>query len=134
MKNVVFDSFALLSFVFNESGADLVADYLKKALEDKKKIFISTVNWSEVMYRVIRAQGGKAWKTAQSHLRDLPMEIVDADLALSEAAAEFKASNKMSLADAYAAALAKIKNAELVTGDAEFKPLEGILKSIVWLK
>ena len=134
MKNAVFDSFALLSFIFNESDADLVADYFKKALVDKKRIFISTVNWSEVMYRVIRVQGRSAWKTVQSHLHDLPIEIVDADLALSEAAAEFKAAHKMSLADAYAAALTKIKGAELVTGDPEFKPLESALRGIVWLK
>ena len=31
----------------------------------------------------------------------------------------------MGLADAFAAALAKEKKAELVTGDPEFKPLEG---------
>ena len=134
MKNAVFDSFALLSFIFNESDAGLVGDYFKKALVDKKRIFISTVNWSEVMYRVIRAQGRTAWKTVQSHLHDLPIEIVDADLALSEAAAEFKADHKISLADAYAAALTKIKKAELVTGDPEFKPLQGTLKGIVWLK
>ncbi|MDZ8118208.1 type II toxin-antitoxin system VapC family toxin [Pontiella agarivorans] len=134
MKNAVFDSFALLSFIFNESDADRVAEYFKKALVDKKRIFITTVNWSEVMYRVIRAQGRNAWKTVQTHLHDLPIEIIDADLALSEAAAEFKAEYKMSLADAYAAALTKIKKAELVTGDPEFQPLEEKLKAIVWLK
>jgi predicted nucleic acid-binding protein len=39
----------------------------------------------------------------------------------------------MSYADAFAAALAKIKNAELVTGDPEFKALEKEIK-INWLK
>ena len=37
------------------------------------------------------------------------------------------------LADAFAAALAKEKKAELVTGDPEFKPLEKEIK-INWLK
>ncbi len=41
---------------------------------------------------------------------------------------------KMSLTDAYVAALTKIKKAELVSGDPEFKPLEGSLKVIVWLQ
>lgn len=133
MKNVVFDSFALLSLIFDEPDAEVVADYLKKALQDKKRIYISAVNWAEVMYRTIRAQGKSAWKTVQAHLHDLPIEIVDANLVLSESAAEFKAGNKISLADAYAAALTKSKKAELVTGDPEFKPLEGVLKNIVWL-
>lgn len=38
-----------------------------------------------------------------------------------------------SLADAFAAALAKGMNAELVTGDPEFKPLEKELR-IHWLR
>jgi predicted nucleic acid-binding protein len=40
----------------------------------------------------------------------------------------------MSLADAFAAALANQQKAELVTGDKEFKPLESVLKKIIWLK
>jgi predicted nucleic acid-binding protein len=39
---------------------------------------------------------------------------------------------KMSLADAFAAALAKEKKAELITGDVEFKALEREIK-IHWL-
>lgn len=47
--------------------------------------------------------------------------------------ANFKARFKMSLADAFAAALAKEKQAELVTGDPEFKALEKEIK-VAWLK
>ena len=38
----------------------------------------------------------------------------------------------MSYADCFAAALAKINNAELITGDREFKEVEGEVK-VVWL-
>ena len=51
----------------------------------------------------------------------------------SALAAEFKTRFKLSLADAFAAALAKEKKAELVTGDPEFKALEKEIK-INWLK
>jgi predicted nucleic acid-binding protein len=58
---------------------------------------------------------------------------VDADdLELVRQAAAFKATWKMSYADCFAAALAKIKNAELVTGDREFKQLARDVK-IHWL-
>ena len=53
--------------------------------------------------------------------------------ALADIAADFKARFKMSLADAFAAALAKEKKAELVTGDPEFRPLHQEIK-IHWLK
>ena len=48
------------------------------------------------------------------------------------AATVFKARHRLSLADALAAALAKEKKAELVTGDPEFKALEKEIK-IAWL-
>jgi hypothetical protein len=44
-----------------------------------------------------------------------------------------KAAHDLGLADAFAAALAKSKKAELVTGDLEFKALEKEFK-ISWLK
>ncbi len=52
---------------------------------------------------------------------------------LADSAADFKARFRISLADAFAAALAKEKKAELVTGDLEFKPLESEIR-INWLK
>ena len=51
---------------------------------------------------------------------------------LADIAADFKARHSISLADACAAALAKEKNADLVTGDPEFKSLEREL-GIRWL-
>jgi predicted nucleic acid-binding protein len=48
-------------------------------------------------------------------------------------AADFKARFKISLADAFAAALAKEKKAQLVTGDLEFKSLEKEIR-ISWLR
>ena len=56
-----------------------------------------------------------------------------ADLTLARQAAIYKAMHKMSYADCFAAALAKVKNAELLTGDPEFKSLEKEVK-INWLK
>ncbi len=53
--------------------------------------------------------------------------------ALADTAADFKARFKLSLADAFAAALAREKKAELATGDPEFRLLEQEIK-IHWLK
>ena len=52
---------------------------------------------------------------------------------LADTAADFKARFKLSLADAFAAVLAKERRADLVTGDLEFKPLEKEIK-VQWLK
>jgi hypothetical protein len=56
-----------------------------------------------------------------------------ADGRLADLAADFKTRFKLSLAHAFAPALAKLRNAELVTGDPEFEAVEGEIK-IGWLK
>ena len=66
-------------------------------------------------------------------LQGLPIDFHSTTRVLADTAADFKARFKISLADAFAAALAKEKKAELVTGDPEFKPLEKEIK-IYWLK
>ena len=134
MKSVVFDSYAVLALLFDEAGAAQVADLLAEANQAEFHISISVMNWAEVKYQMLRRRGVVAWEQSRNHLLGLPIEIVPADLALAEAAAEYKAAHKMSLADAFAAALANQQKAELVTGDKEFKPLESVLKKIIWLK
>ena len=53
-------------------------------------------------------------------------------LTLAKQAAIGKATHQMSYANCFAAALAKQKNAELITGDPEFKAVEKEIK-INWL-
>jgi predicted nucleic acid-binding protein len=62
----------------------------------------------------------------------LSVKIVSVDQELSELAGELKAVKKMSLADGFAAALAKREKAEIYTGDSEFKTVEREIK-VVWL-
>jgi len=68
-------------------------------------------------------------------LSRLPINVVGVgdDLTLARQAATYKATRKLSYADCFAAALAKARNAELVTGDPEFKALEKEIK-VTWLK
>lgn len=133
MKNTVFDSYAVLAYLFDEQGAPVVIEHLRRALEEKEQVFISSVNWAEVGYQCIRRSGIAEWKSTQARLLEFPIEVVETDLSQTEQAAEFKAEHKMSLADAYAAALAVQKKAELLTGDPEFKAVEAKLKKIIWL-
>jgi len=62
----------------------------------------------------------------------MAIDIVDADWEITCQAAVFKAVGNISNADCFAAALAKAKDTEVVTGDKEFKVLEGKI-GIVWL-
>jgi predicted nucleic acid-binding protein len=80
---------------------------------------------------------GASEKTAEQKAVEIaatPIEIVQVgpDLRLARQAAIFKARGKISFADCFAAALAKLENAELVTGDREFRQVEKEVK-IHWL-
>ena len=133
MAAKVLDAHALMAFFKGEEAADIVEHIILKATEEKVRLYLCVVNWGEVYYGIWRAGGKAAADEATADISRMPIELVDADLHLSKQAAIYKATNKMSYADAFAAALAKVKNAELVTGDAEFKPLEKEIK-INWLK
>lgn len=128
----VLDSYALIAFLENEAGADKVAEYLKSARDHDKPLYMSVVNWGEVYYILTRVTDKETALEAMRTIETLPIEIIMADKEITMIAAEFKANNKMSYADCFAAALATVKKAELITGDKEFKQVERDMK-VVWI-
>jgi predicted nucleic acid-binding protein len=133
MKPVVLDASALLAMFFGEPGMEKMRDLFHKATEADRPVFISAVNWAEVLYRMERKQGKTGWETARQFESTTPLETVPVGRELAEAAALLKNEHNLGLADAFAAALAKEKKAELITADLEFKALEKEIK-IAWLK
>jgi uncharacterized protein len=129
----VLDSFALLTFLRDEPGSDKVAAILEKAGAREQPVHMTEVNYAEVQYIVRRKDGEAAWRAVAGELLAMPIEFHSADRPLADIAADLKTRFKLSLADAFAAALAKTRNAELVTGDREFQEIEGEIK-IGWLK
>lgn len=133
MPGKVLDSFALISYFRDEPGADTVENMLVAAGKKDTPLHMTDVNYAEVKYAIVKKDGRQAWEEAAKILGSLPIEFHSTSRALADTAADFKARFKISLADAFAAALTNEKNAELVTGDSEFKALEKEIK-IHWLK
>ena len=133
MPGKVLDSFALIAYFRDEPGAKTMEDLLVSAGKKDNPLLMTDVNYAEVKYSVVKKDGAKAWAEAAKVLQGLPIDFHSTTRALADTAADFKARFKMSLADAFAAALAKERKAELVTGDPEFKPLDSEIK-IQWLK
>ncbi len=134
MTTKVLDSWALMAFFHDEPAAGEVEKLLIKAAEDKQKLLLCVVNWGEIYYSIARAEGEAVAEQKAADLATLAIELVPVadDLQLVREAAKFKATKKMAYADCFAAALAKLRNAEVVTGDPEFKEVEGEVK-VVWL-
>jgi len=132
VRGSVLDSYAVLAFLFEEDGHETVLALFEKAAASDQNVLISAPNWAEVRYQVERKIGADRWNEVRLKLLGLPIEIVPADQQLAELAGEIKATRKMSLADCFAAALAKQKKADLYTGDSEFRAVEKDVK-IVWV-
>jgi predicted nucleic acid-binding protein len=135
MATMVLDAHALMVLFNDEPGADEVERIVLKAESGSPKLLMSVVNWGEIYYSILRGASEEMAETKAHEIAGMQIELVpvDADdLQLVRQAAAFKATRKMSYADCFAAALAKIKNAELVTGDREFKQLARDVK-IHWL-
>ncbi|HMP75365.1 MAG TPA: type II toxin-antitoxin system VapC family toxin [Kiritimatiellia bacterium] len=130
----VLDSWALIAFLEDEPAAERVEQVLTQAAADRHKLLMSVVNWGEIYYNTMREVSQAAAEQQARAIAVLPIQLVDvsADLTLVRQAAIYKATCKMSYADCFAAALAKLKNAELLTGDREFRQVEKDIK-INWL-
>jgi predicted nucleic acid-binding protein len=128
MKTTVLDASAMLAMFFGEPGMEQMRDLFHKASEVDRPVFISAVNWAEVLYKVERKQGRAGLGTVRQFEHTMPLEVVPLDRELAETAADLKVKHDLGLADAFAAALAMQKKAELVAGDKEFKAVEATIK------
>ena len=134
---MVLDAHALMVLFNDEPGADEVEKILLKAESGSPKLLMSVVNWGEIYYSILRGASQEIAESKSHEIAGMRIEIVPVDardLELVRQAAFFKATRKMSYADCFAAAVAKTRDAELVTGDRDFKVVEGDLKKIRWLK
>lgn len=128
----VLDTFAIMTLFNGEPGADQVENLLFDASQGKVELVMASVNFGEVWYCIARESSPDAADYYTEELMALSIAIVDADWLLTRTAAAIKARGNISYADAFAAALAKLRDAALVTGDNEFKQLENEI-AIDWL-
>jgi predicted nucleic acid-binding protein len=123
-RAIVLDSWAVIAYLEDEDAAAKVADIIADAHDEQIPLLMTVVNAGEVWYIVARQTSAADADGSIKQLRDLGIEFVDADWGLAKDAGYFKSKNKMSFADAFAAALAKQRKAHLATGDQEFKQVE----------
>lgn len=121
-----------MAFFNGEPAAPLVRDRFDQAMESGGLLALCVVNWGEVVYQFERVGGESAAASVIRDIDNLPIEVVPVDRGLTRLASGFKARGGLSYADAFAAALAKERNAGLLTGDPELKALEKEIK-ILWL-
>lgn len=128
----VLDAHGLLVFLEKEAGYEKVEQSFVTAVEKDQYLLMASVNFGEVYYIVLRECGQEKAHEIEKIIGTLPIDIIDVDIQLAREAARIKANHKISYADCFAAALAKLHKGEVITGDKEFKTVENDIK-ISWL-
>jgi predicted nucleic acid-binding protein len=119
---VVLDACAMIALLRGEPGAEVVADAL---LGPEGSCLAHAVNLCEVYYDFHRVAGEAVALSAVDHLLAAGVvERQDLSRELWQTAGRLKARHRISLADAFALALAETTGAELLSSDRhELEPL-----------
>ena len=128
----VLDSYAILAYLEDEAGAARVEEILEQGRQSRATIYLSIINFGEVVYITEREQGLSAAQQVIATIDQWPVSIIEADRKLTMVAAHVKAHYSISYADAFAVALAQSRQATLLTGDPEFRKVENLV-AIDWL-
>lgn len=128
----VLDSYALFAYFGDEEGADIVADLVKRTAEDVS-LFLSLINFGEVVYITEREKGTQQAVELLEDIRRFPITLSRIDEERVLAAAHIKADYPVSYADSFAIALAQEFGAAVVTGDPEFQKVESVVP-VLWLR
>lgn len=127
----VLDTEAMIAFLYDEPGHEYVGGLLEAVEAGEVRGLLSETNASEVYYLVARFEGTPDVKPTEASLRVADRDLraltrlgVDLERADWRLAGEVKADGMISLADAYAVALAHERGATLVAGaDDDFDAL-----------
>jgi ribonuclease VapC len=131
-RKFVLDSFALLAFLDDKEGAEEVEELLSSASRRLTILWLSIVQFGEVLYITERERGIYATHLVVATLDQLPLSVVMADRTQTFVAAHIKARFSLSYADAFTVALALDHDARVVTGDPEFEAVEDLV-GVHWL-
>ena len=125
----VLDSWALIALLNKEQPASTeVEELLQKAAEGQAFLALSIINLGEIYYIVGRSRSSQAADDFLDRVKQLPIQLIQADEPRVLAAARLKMAHAIAYADAFAAAAAMELNAVLLTGDPEFSKLESHLQ------
>ena len=132
IKRYVLDSYAVLAYLKEEAGCEMVLNRIEEANEGKSRLFMSLLNLGEVLYIVERERGLFKAQEVLALIDELPiiMELADHELTLS--AAHSKARYPLAYAACFAAALAQQKEAVLISGYPDFEKVAEVVE-LEWL-
>jgi len=130
-KRYVLDTSAIMAFLEEEAGVDIVEKLLEQAQKRQITVYVSFVSFTEIYYVSIQEQSKRIASERLERIGSMPIFRMESNPELTKLAGEMKAEYRISLADTFIAALAKKEDAVLVHKDPEFESLEGQIKMII---
>ncbi len=131
---MVLDACALIAYLNGEEGADQV----EALFQSGKPVQMSSINLLEVAYDAIKThQNPTAAEQLIEEISGLPISVTwDMPLPVFLEASRLKASYRISLADAIAAAFSRVFNCQLATSDHhEFQSLHALGEvDVLWIR
>jgi len=134
LATYVLDACALIAYLRDEPGADRIADIFDDA---QHTTFIHAITLGEVYYDTHRFSGVETAQQVLTDIPNLPVTVVrDLSNTLLTNAGNFKATHRISYADAFVLALAQQHGGSVVTSDHhEFDPIaEETSLTFFWIR
>jgi predicted nucleic acid-binding protein len=119
-----------LALIEDQPGVDTVQRLLEEAGRGEARLLVSFISYMEVVYLALQERDAAEAQTRLQLMTALPAERVESTSGLGQRAAEVKARYRLSVADAWIAALADERGAVLVHKDPEFEPLEATINAL----
>ena len=127
LRVYVLDTSAWLTLIEDEAGADMVQQLIEKAQAGEVVLLTSFMSYMEVYYITLQECDAEEARIRIDLLASLPALRVESSQAMGIVAAEIKAHHRLSVADAWIAALSKVQGATLVHKDPEFEQIGSLL-------
>ena len=124
----ILDTSALLTFIEDENGSDIVNDLLFRAENGEIRIYLAFISITEVYYITLQEKGKVEALRRTGLIQSLAVQIEESSEVLNLRAGNLKANNRISLADAYIAAFCMLNDGILVHKDPEFEKLSPMVE------
>jgi len=127
MKTYVLDACALMAVLYGEKGASIVKAAFDEVDKGMAKIIMHKANLLEVYYDLLRSLGKDKTDNIMSEIKKRPIGInAEISDAIFAEAGRLKSLYKISFADSFALAQARVSGGALLTSDHhEFDVIEG---------
>jgi len=129
-KDYVLDTSAFLCYIQGEEGSGVVEKILHAAKRKESRIYISFMTLMELYYILWQEKGEAIAKETVVLVEALPVERIESNPRLGLLAGRIKATQRLSVADAFIAATAIEKKAILVHKDPELAVLGELTQTL----